>query len=270
MSLKSSIMNLMPDALISHLEPIVYRFELLQSKIRWNLFGKKLSPYDIPIIINNYNHLDYLKRLIKSLTIRGYYNLYILDNNSTYPPLLEYYKETEAHVIFLGKNYGFRALWESGIVKKFWNSYYVYTDSDMELIDTCPANFMEYFIKIISKYNNCFKVGFGLKIDDLPDSYDHKNEVINHESIFWSKQIENDLYMAPIDTTFALYRPYTGTSANSKKMNIRTGGQYTIRHLPWYSDSSNPTEEEIYYTNSIIQSTHWSKMNKNSKIIANY
>ena len=47
--------------------------------------------HDIPVIINNFNRLEYLKKLIESLEIRGYRNIYIIDNLSTYPPLLQYY-----------------------------------------------------------------------------------------------------------------------------------------------------------------------------------
>ena len=47
---------------------------------------------EIPIIINNFNRLDTLQKLIASLEIRGYRNIYIIDNLSTYPPLLDYYK----------------------------------------------------------------------------------------------------------------------------------------------------------------------------------
>ena len=41
----------------------------------------------IPIIINSFNRLTTLKQLISSLEQRGLTNIYILDNNSTYPPL---------------------------------------------------------------------------------------------------------------------------------------------------------------------------------------
>ena len=41
----------------------------------------------IPIIINNYNHYTYLRDLIGCLERRGYRNLYIIDNHSTYCPL---------------------------------------------------------------------------------------------------------------------------------------------------------------------------------------
>lgn len=262
MSIKQFILRNIPSKKLALIEPIYYNYQLIRSKLKWKIIGKELAPKDIPIIINNYNRLDYLKKLIESLQSRGYNNLHIIDNNSTYPPLLEFYKNIDVNVIYLGKNWGFRAIWESGVVKQFWNSYYVYTDPDLELPQNCPDDFMDYFLKILNRYPKCFKVGFGLKIDDLPNCFKNKEQVITHERKFWANEIEKGLYYAPIDTTFALYRPFTGTSTNSKKMNIRTGFPYVIKHLPWYIDSDNLSKEESYYVNSISTVTHWSIINK--------
>lgn len=67
--------------------------------------SKISDAHDIPIIINNYNRLTMLKKLIDSLTSRGYTNIVILDNQSTYPPLLEWYAKCQFEVIRLPKNY---------------------------------------------------------------------------------------------------------------------------------------------------------------------
>lgn len=262
MNIKQKLIEFIPPRIISLIEPFYYNLQLLYSKCRWILFGKKVPYKDIPIVINNYNRLEYVEKLIKSLQSRGYNNIHILDNDSTYPPLLEFYKKTDVNVIYLRKNWGFRGIWESGIVKQFWSSYYVYTDADMELSKDCPEDFMEYFLNIMERYPKCFKVGFGMIIDDLPESFKHKKKVIEHESQFWLKELEQGLFEAPIDTTFALYRPYTGTSTNAKKMNIRTGKPYLIHHLPWYINSDNISEEELFYINSVTKSTHWSEKNK--------
>jgi hypothetical protein len=64
----------------------------------------------IPVIINNYNRLTSLKLLIASLEKRGYQNIIIVDNNSTYQPLLDYYKSCRYRLIRLEKNLGSNAL----------------------------------------------------------------------------------------------------------------------------------------------------------------
>jgi len=67
----------------------------------------------IPIIINNFNRLTYLKELIQSLEQRGYSNIYIIDNLSTYQPLLDYYESCRYRIFRLKKNLGSYALWNS-------------------------------------------------------------------------------------------------------------------------------------------------------------
>lgn len=263
MSIKATIDRVLPKRIKDIIHINYHRAIILFNKLRWYITGSKISnPKDIPIIINNYNRLEYLKMLIDSLTSRGYYNIHILDNNSTYPPLLEYYKSCPFSVIYLGKNIGYKALWESGVFNKFKDSYYVYTDSDMEIAAECPDDFMQHFLDILKRYPLSQKVGFGLRIDDLPDHFINKAGVIKHESQFWTKAIEPELYRADIDTTFALYRPYCKGVASIYHEVYRTGKPYIIRHLPWYVDTNNMSDEELYYVNNITQSTHWSIKSK--------
>ena len=59
------------------------RYFYLRERLRPS---KISSAREIPIIINSFNRLTTLKRLISSLEQRGYTNIYILDNCSTYPP----------------------------------------------------------------------------------------------------------------------------------------------------------------------------------------
>lgn len=223
-------------------------------------FGKKPGDFKkIPIIINNYNRVTTLKKLITDLEKRGYNNLYIIDNKSTYPPLLKFYKECKYPVFRLKKNIGFKALWRTGIWYRFFTGYYCYTDSDLSLVKECPDNFMEVFYNLLKKYPEVFKVGFSLRIDDLPDHYNQKEKVIKWESRFYENEKERNIFIAPIDTTFALYRPFTrrGKRDGSDEI-LRVGPPYQCLHLPWYINSQDPSKEEIYYTESLIKPTHWS------------
>lgn len=216
---------------------------------------------NIPIIINNYNRLTTLKILIESLKVRGYNNIHILDNLSTYEPLIEYYNLNPDNLTIyrLKKNYGFKSLWKSGLWYKFMFNYFCYTDSDLEIIKDCPEDFMSIFYKLLNKYPSVYKVGFSLKIDDLPDYYTKKQEVLNWEGKFNQIFKENNIYIAPIDTTFALYRPFSkrGKRDGSQEM-LRSGYPYQCKHLPWYNDCNNLSEEEKFYLNSLQKPTHWS------------
>lgn len=221
---------------------------------------KKPDFYSIPIIINNFNRLTYLRELIQSLQERGYNNIIILDNDSTYPPLLEFYETCPYEVIHLGKNYGFLAIWETDVYARFKNGFYVYTDSDVVLDESCPADFMFHLWEGLRKHPRYLKVGLGIRIDNLPDSYDNKAKVIAWESKFWEKKIDDAYYDAQVDTTFALYRPYCWGPAEQGFPHLRTGLPYVICHKPWYVDSKNLSEEDQYYKNiSSKTSTMWTR-----------
>lgn len=217
----------------------------------------------IPVIINNFNRLDSLKELIESLERRGYNNLHIIDNLSTYPPLLEYYETCKYKIYLLNKNIGMDALWRSGIFKKFKNDFFVYTDSDVVPVAECPDDFLLFFLETLRKHRFAQKVGFSLVIDDLPDCYALKDEVICHEKQFFKYKYDEFLYRAPIDTTFALYRPRARRRhANFSIEMYRTAWPYMARHLPWYIDSKNPDKENLYYMNQKLIDTAWSKKGK--------
>ena len=227
-------------------------------------YPSQINDYkQIPIIINNFNRLDSMKKLIESLEKRGYTNIFIIDNLSTYPPLLEYYKTCRYTVFRLDQNIGMTALWTSGIYKRFKNDFFVYTDSDVVPIEECPDDFLLFFLKTLKKYRLAQKVGFSLKIDDLPDYYAMKKDVIFWEKHFFDHKRDEFLYWAPIDTTFALYRPRGKRKhANYSIEMYRTAFPYMARHLPWYIDSEYPDEENRYYISQTLIKTSWSKKGK--------
>lgn len=217
---------------------------------------------EIPIIINNFNRLDMLDRLIKALEKRGYLNIYIIDNKSTYAPLINYYKTCPYKVFMLEKNLGFKALWKSKLSNQFCNDYYIYTDSDVIPVDECPADFIDHLFKLLKKYKYARKIGLSLRIDNLPDHYALKNKVIELEKGNFKSINKDNLYRAPIDTTFALYRPRVGLSRSRTVESYRTSFPYQAEHIPWYSDSANLSEEEVYYISQCTHPTSWSKPKK--------
>lgn len=221
--------------------------------------------FSIPIIINNFNQYEYLLKLIKALEDRGYHNIHILDNASTYPPLLQYYKECPYTVHHLGANLGYMALWKSGLFKEFRNQYFVYTDPDVVPVAECPADFMEYFYRILQKHPLSPKVGFSLKIDDIPNHYPLREKVIAYENKYWEKEISPGIFSAPLDTTFALHRPFTTHTNYPEDRMYRTGFPYQLRHLPWYVDPDHMTDNERYYANSCKTRTDWGGKIKESK-----
>ncbi len=225
--------------------------EILLSK---NLVDAKM----IPIVINNRNRLDFLKKLINSLEKRGYNNIYILDNSSNFEPLLNYYQfECKYPVIELGVNLGHLALWKSNFFKRVRRNYYVYTDSDIEIADECPDDFLNIFRNLMIEDSKVQKIGIYLKYDDLPDHYALKSHVVNWESSLYKKKYNQNYYISKVDTTFALYRPFFSGGAHEYHLSLRSSEPFSARHLPWYNDSSNLSLEEKHYIHNSHTSTFW-------------
>lgn len=238
---------------------IFFQFHWIYIYVRGVLFANKLVDYkNIPIVINNRNRLSYLKRLISSLEKRGYNNIYILDNDSTFPPLLEYYDNECNHTIVkLGKNVGHLAIWESGFFEKVKSNFYVYTDSDLEIIDSCPEDFLQEMRSVLIDYPKVQKIGLSLKFDDLPDTYKLKQDVIEWESNFYHQVLPSGYFVAHVDTTFALYRPFASGGSHYYKLALRTPFKFMAHHLPWYVNSAQLSDEELYYIESARKSTFW-------------
>ncbi len=211
--------------------------------------------FRVPIVINNRNRYTYLRDFVDWLQKSGYQNIIILDNDSDFPPLLTYYKTCTARVIFLKQNLGYKALWQSAFFDEIKKGYYVYTDSDLAPNRNCPNDFVYRLYQILARYS-AEKCGPALEIDDLPDHYERKEEVLAFEKKHWAEFVEKDIYDAPIDTTFALYKPFAYGDAEELKA-LRVAGDLVFKHLPWYEDSFNPTAEDRYYKEHVSSSSFW-------------
>ena len=215
----------------------------------------KTNYHSIPIIICNFNRLDYLKRMISSLKEKGYNNLLILDNASTYPPLLNYYThECNVPVYYLDKNYGHTALWDAGIINQFKKDYFVYSDPDLVFSDNCPNDILLKMLSVLKKHPSVDKIAASLKIDDIPDEYPLKNKVLKNEQRFYERMAFG-CYIADVDTTFALYTPHASAAYHDDDFILRTPIPYQMRHLPWYQ--LEETEEDRYYKSHKIKEIGW-------------
>lgn len=245
--------------LVYPLHCLKYRLFYYGLMLRNSLFAERrvADCRQIPIIINNYNRLTTLRDLVDGLHRRGYHNLYIIDNHSTYPPLLEYYKTVGCKVFMLKENLGWKAFRLSGIDKQFRNRFFVYTDSDIYLPDSCPDDILQHFYDILVHTPYTSKVGCALRIDDLPDCYARKAEVMQWEHRFWQRPLGNDMYLADIDTTFALHKPNLRIGHRETGHRIRVAGPYACQHRPWYVDSAHLDPEEQYYIDSVARPTWW-------------
>lgn len=215
----------------------------------------------IPIIIISYNRLSYLKDLVEYFLNLNEKEIYILDNKSTYKPLLEWFEKIEKNenvkVIKCDINHGHRVYWNVGFYSKINDcKYCIITDHDILPYRNFEEGWKEKWVDMLEKHG-VEKVGSAISIDDIPDEYIFKNHVINHEKNFWQSEheIEKNCFNNQIDTTLYLQRIHT---SHTYFRSIRMA-DYLIKHRPWYINPNNLTEEDVYYYNSISErSTSWS------------
>lgn len=219
----------------------------------------------IKIVINNRNRLTTTKNMVeKLLELNPLEEIIILDNDSTYPPLLKWYDTLWSNVrVYYLKNEGHLALWSTGLDKKL-DEYFVYTDSDIILNENFPKNWMSKMYQVLKKYNTK-KVSLALEINDLPDHYRYKNQVIRNENRWWLEQVEDGIYKADTDTTFSLYENIHDNVYPSLRI---AKDNMICKHKGWYDDIQNLDEEEQYYLNHLGDrvTTQYSKQHKNPEL----
>src|ERR1700675_4608017 len=95
---------------------------------------------DVTIFINNKDRLTSTRALTEWLLRAGTKKITILDNASTYPPLLEWYKGLpEGVTVEMGPNRGPWGAWSTGRLQTQGNPYVV-TDSDLVPANCCPLD----------------------------------------------------------------------------------------------------------------------------------
>jgi hypothetical protein len=219
---------------------------------------------NIPLLILSFNQLTYLRNLIN--WFRYYYpnnDIYIIDNASSYPPLLEYLSDIHGK----DNSYVFNFKFNEGSInlknvidKRIATNYEYYIISDPDIMPhmSTPTNFLNVFRHCIDDLGY-HHVGFCLKIDDIPQN---KVTTIEQSRPFWQEPIivsyegkNYTAYKAPIDTTFALYKSAEGWEYpmrnewwnNSLRM-------FDAFHLPWYLNGNNINEEMVNYYNTASSS----------------
>lgn len=222
-----------------------YRKNRMDIRLRSNVQDVVFTTL-MPVFIICRDRLEPLVKLVDWLEKEGMKNVILIDNYSTYPPLLAYLLKTPHEVIRLNVNAGHTAPWSMGIVDVYAkDSAFIVSDPDIIPSDKAHGA-IKLFCELLTKYPERTKVGFGLRIDDIPDGYDLKEHVIAWEKPFWVSTVEKDVYDAEIDTTFAVYRQHTPYTLGP---GLRTGGRYIAQHEPWYIDSANVSDDLTYYRN---------------------
>ena len=219
---------------------------------------------NVPLLIPCFNQLTFTRNLVNWYRYyRPHDDIFILDQASSYPPLLKWYEKLKG---------------ESGIeVVRFWENkakthlkwmiegtiaprhrYYIISDPDVMPSPPTPPDFVDAFISLVeSGYHHA---GFCLKVDDIPVRAGLMRDMaMELEKDFWKSPVPFQWhgnsyvgYRAPIDTTFALYKSSCGWEGPMRPEwwhnSIRMFDAY---HLGWYVDAENPGEEMSFYFDSV-------------------
>jgi hypothetical protein len=240
-------------------------FNIIQKDNSIELVPNKINGLlkkNITVMVLSYNNLTYLKMMVNQM-LKYTHDIVVVDNKSSFPPLIEYLKEIEDHlsVQYMDKNYG-HSVYHNPILQKIVGPIYILTDPDIELPENIPSNFIENFYQISNQYH-ANRVGVALDIfsDNIRKEkilYNKQYTIVEWETQFWKNKLNNndfELYHAPIDTTFCLINNNMNNSSH-----IRVAGKYMSKHLPWYVNWKSKlleNEYEFYLSSNI--STNWCK-----------
>ncbi len=196
------------------------------------------------------DRVTYGRRCFGALQAAGL-DVHVVDHDSSWPAALTWLAELEAAgtpVLRRGENAYPWDLWKwDGFRDVIWGDSepYVVTDPDVVPSDNCPGDWLTRLTDVLAR-SGCVKAGLGLRLDRLPTAC--RAQVTEYESVFWNDEWEPGVYRANVDTTLALYRPYTEYPLFSLGPSLRTGHPYVADHLAWYEDSdARPPELQHYY-----------------------
>jgi len=204
----------------------------------------------INVFIINRNLLTMPKAMVDVICgLEGVGKIIIADNNSTSHEVLQWYKQDKRIIVEYLPNIGHKCVWIARLTQKHKSKYYVVTDSDLD-ISEIPKDTLLHLQKMLIKYK-LPKVGLSIRVDDVPKNslyalMNTPNCGLEMERKH-SESVQNeDLFFAPVDTTFALYQSYVG---NYIIGGARTKAPYECRHLPYYFtlESINNDAEYLNY-----------------------
>jgi len=223
----------------------------------------------VPIFVMTRDRVSSLQKSLQSYwdTIQSPYEIFILDHNSSFPPMVNYLQQLAAtqnvSVIPLVQEAWGDALKEANqFIRGYLDlhphvSFYVYTDPDIAFMRSAP-DILLFYAAVLSSCPEYKVVGPGLQISDIPSNFTKQlpngQSVRERHSKYW-KEVPNiatwngigyHVAKHPIDTTFAMFRRNTPFERLTRP-SLRAYAPYAAVHVDWYDDSSNLPADKIYY-----------------------
>lgn len=198
------------------------------------------------------DRVSYARQCYAALNTAGF-DVHIIDHASTWPAALAWLRELENSGTLVLRRHTNAYPWQLWEWPQFqrvmWadREPYLVTDPDVIPSDDCPADWLTRLGEVLQR-SGCVKAGLGLRLDRLPPA--RREEITAHENIFWADEYEPGVYRANVDTTLALYRPWTEYPLFALGPAVRLGPPYVADHLSWYEDGPLPPELEHYYAHA--------------------
>ena len=166
----------------------------------------------------------------------------IVDCDSTYGPLIDWYEQECPCRVIREPNLGNRAAWQH-IHER--DGFYFESDADLDFTGVPYDMLIVMRDKLMSSPEH-IKVGMSLRLDDLPDESPIATRAQAHEANFWKfPTVDGRWYQADIDTTAAVYRGGKGWCGYGP--SLRAAPPYMARHPAWYVTPNNMSEEWRHY-----------------------
>lgn len=213
----------------------------------------------IAIFVVTFNRLDTLTKSLDAYkNLSTEHEVIIIDNGTDAAPCLALLNELEKEykIYHYGKIFNTDELTSNinSAVKDYYNQketpWFAVSDADV-CFDIAAPNTLDVYIELAEKIDCA--VGPHLVTEDLHQNYPLRSMIMRMESrqIYRSRmRTHRDVLYSyqPIDTTFVLFR--RSPEFRRLGMNtVRVGRPYAARHLDWYIDLLNPSEENLIYIN---------------------
>ncbi|GGE63127.1 hypothetical protein [Actibacterium pelagium] len=233
-----------------------------------------------PVFINSFNQPTYVQNSVNWLSENGFENVTVMDNDSTSPELLEYFRSeafsSKARLWALGKNIGPRYAILEIIQEHGDEAPFIFSDPDIALPRPPANNFLTRLFELAEKHN-VIKVGLALDISrpelfrglEIVRPNGRRVRAEQWERRYWKHAIEKNVFSASVDTTFFLYVPGRDVTQcrlrhfgyrQPKAPSIRVAGEgFVAQHRPWYIDDGMTDAERQFYVDSSKSVASWSR-----------
>jgi hypothetical protein len=225
----------------------------------------------ITVFIGTFNRLDTLERTIGSYRRFGDYELVIVDNGSWHPDCVRLLAEIEK-LPEVAKIYSLPASMDmNDLSNNFvtaiddWRSqtkskWFAVSEADVSF-DGADQGALDAYVALAEETGRA--VGPHLCVDDIPHGYPLRNRVLSCESRLLYRESMTQclgIYYSPwqIDTTFHLF-PRHQSFRRLHMDTVRVGPPYAAKHLDWYLDIHNPTDENRIYIHRVPGVGSWGR-----------